>query len=141
MVEHSLGKGEVTSSILVIGSRVYSYTMTQIFQKAQIAIENPEAFGALQSTIERVFAPVRVERLMKRLEKRGVSIRNFEDVLNKGVLEQVDETLSSSGKSARTLYDVLTVSDQAQLRELYLTALESIEPSLREKYAKIYRYY
>jgi hypothetical protein len=115
--------------------------MTQIFQKAQIAIENPEAFGALQSTMERVFAPVRVEKFMERLVKRGVSIRNFEDVLNKGVLEEVDEILRGSGKSARVLYDALTVSDQAQMRELYLTALESIEPGLREKYAKIYRYY
>ena len=46
-----------------------------------------------------------------------------------------------SGRSARSLYDSLPVSDQAQMRELYLTALESIELGLREKYSKIYRYY
>ncbi len=115
--------------------------MTEIFQKAQIAIGNPEAFGALQSAIGRVFAPERVEKFMKRLEKRGVSIRDFEDVMNKRVLEEVDEGLSSSGKTARGLYDSLPVSDQAQMRELYLTSLESIELGLREKYAKIYRYY
>ena len=115
--------------------------MAEIFQKALIAIENPEAFGVLQSTIERIFAPARVEKFLKRLVKRGVSVRNFDDVLNKRVLEEVDETLKGSGKSARSLYDALTVSDQAQMRELYLTALESIELGFREKYAKIYRYY
>ena len=115
--------------------------MAEIFQKALIAIENPEVYGVLQSTIERVFAPVRVEKFMKRLVKRGVSIRNFDGVLTNRVFEEVDETLRGSGKSARGLYDALTVSDQAQMRELYLTALESIELGLREKYSKIYRYY
>jgi len=115
--------------------------MAEIFQKALIAIENPEAFGALRSTIERVFAADRVERFLKRLVKRGVSVRNFDHVMDKHVFEEVDETLSSSGKTARSLYDSLPLSDQAQMRELYLTALESIELGLREKYAKIYRYY
>ena len=115
--------------------------MTQIFQKALIAIENPAAFGVLQSAIERVFAPARVEKLLKRLVRRGVSIRNFDDVLNKRVLEDVDRGLKDSGSTARGWYDALTVSDQAQMRELYLTSLESIELGLREKYAKIYRYY
>ncbi len=115
--------------------------MAEIFQKALIAIENPEAFGALQASIERVFAPARVEKFLKRLVKRGVSIRNFDDVLNRHIFEEVDETLKSSGKTARGFYDALSVSDQAQMRELYLTSLESIELGLREKYSKIYRYY
>jgi hypothetical protein len=62
-------------------------------------------------------------------------------VLNKRVLDEVDETLSRSGKTALELYNSLSVSDQAQMRELYLTALESLELGLREKYSKIYRYY
>ena len=115
--------------------------MAEIFQKALIAIENPEAFGALQSTIERVFAPARVEKFLKRLVKRGVSVRNFDHVMDNRVMEDVDETLRNSGKTARGLYDALPLSDQAQMRELYLTSLESIELGLREKYAKIYRYY
>ncbi len=114
--------------------------MTQSFQKALIPIENPAVYGELQSAIERVFAPAVVLDLLKRLEKRGVSIRNFQDVLDKGILEEVDKSLKQSGKSARALYDALSVSDKAQMRELYLTALESVELGLREKYAKIYRY-
>ncbi len=115
--------------------------MAQIFQKALIPVEKTEQFGPLQSAIERIFAAERVEKFLKRLVRTGVSIRNFDDVLNKHILEDVDETLRKSGSSARSLYDSLTVSDQAQMRELYLTSLESIELGLREKYAKIYRYY
>ncbi len=115
--------------------------MTQGFQKAAIPIESPEVFGQLRSALDRIFAGERVERFLQRLSKRGVSIRNFQDVLDKRIFEEVDEALKGSGKSARGLYDALPVSDQAQMRELYLTALESVELGLREKYAKIYRYY
>ena len=115
--------------------------MAQILKKALIAIEQPEVFGQLQAAIERIFARERAETYLKRLVKSGVSIRNFEEVLNKRVLDEVDETLSRSGKTALELYNSLSVSDQAQMRELYLTALESLELGLREKYSKIYRYY
>ena len=115
--------------------------MTQIFQKALIPVERPDLFTPLQSAIERVLSADRVEQFLKRLVKTGVSVRNFQDVLDKRVLEAVDQTLRDLGQSARSLYDALPVSDQAQMRELYLTALESIELGLREKYAKIYRYY
>jgi hypothetical protein len=115
--------------------------MAQIFQKALIPVERTEQFGSLQSVIERVFATDRVENFLKRLVKTGVSIRDFEEVLNKHLFEDVDETFKKSGRSARSLYDSLTVSDQAQMRELYLTSLESIELGLREKYSRIYRYY
>jgi hypothetical protein len=39
------------------------------------------------------------------------------------------------------LYLALTVSDQAQIREFYLTALEAVDLGLREKFSKVYRYY
>jgi hypothetical protein len=115
--------------------------MAQIFQKALIPVERPDLFNPLQSAMERVFAADRVEQLLKRLVKTGVSIRNFQAVLDKRVLEAVDQALKDSRQSARSLYDALPVSDQAQMRELYLTALESVEQGIREKYAKIYRYY
>jgi pyruvate/oxaloacetate carboxyltransferase len=115
--------------------------MAQIFQKALIPVERPELFNPLRSAIQRVFAADCVERFLKRLVRSGVSIRNFQDVLDKRVLEAVDQALKDSGQSARSLYDALPVSDQAQMRELYLTALESVEQGVREKYAKIYRYY
>jgi hypothetical protein len=57
------------------------------------------------------------------------------------LFEQADLTLAKSGKSARQLYDALTVNDQAQVREFYLTTLEAVDLLLREKYNKLYRYY
>ena len=46
-----------------------------------------------------------------------------------------------TAKSAQQLYDALPVSDQAQVREFYLTALEAVDLPLREKFNKLYRYY
>ena len=58
-----------------------------------------------------------------------------------GLLEAADPALTKGGKGAKQLYEALSVSDQAQIRECYLTALEDIELPLREKYSKLYRYY
>jgi transposase-like protein len=115
--------------------------MTQIFQKALIPVVRTEQFGHLQSVIERVFAMDRVESFLKRMVKIGVSIRDFEEVLNKRLFEEVDETFGKSGRSARSLYDSLTVSDQAQMREFYLSRVEEVEPGLRTKFQQLYRYY
>ncbi len=41
----------------------------------------------------------------------------------------------------KQLYEALTVSDQAQMREFYLTTLEEVDLPLREKFSKLYRYY
>jgi hypothetical protein len=64
-----------------------------------------------------------------------------EAVLAKGLLEKVDEILAKSGKTAQQFYEALTVSDQAQLREFYLSKIEEIEPALRVKFQKLYSYY
>ncbi len=40
-----------------------------------------------------------------------------------------------------SLYQALTVSDQAQMREFYLSKIEEIEPTLRHKFRKLYQYY
>ena len=43
--------------------------------------------------------------------------------------------------SARQLYASLTLSDQAQMRELYLSKLETVDITLRHKFKKLYQYY
>ena len=48
---------------------------------------------------------------------------------------------AGSGKTAQQFYDALAVTNQAQIREFYLTALEAVDLPLREKYKKLYRYY
>jgi hypothetical protein len=61
--------------------------------------------------------------------------------MQRQALESADATLKQGGNSARDFLDALSLSDQGQIRELYLTALEEIDSSLREKYSKLYRYY
>ncbi len=111
------------------------------FQQAGIRIEKLEEFEALQSALRRVFAPGHAESLLRLLQRKGIPIRDFDRVLHERVLEAADAELAKSGKGAKQLYSELSVSDQAQIRELYLSALEEVDLPLREKYSKLYRYY
>ena len=116
--------------------------MSQVgYEQAGIAIERPEPFGALRSSVERVFSPTNVEKFLKKLVSNSVNVRDFETVLQKKLLEQVDSTLANSGTTAQALWEQLTVADQGQMREFYLTTIEEISLALRQKYNKIYRYY
>ena len=51
----------------------------------------------------------------------------------------MDDTLAKSG--AQKLYQALTVSDQAQMREFYLSRVEEVDSALRTKFQQLYRYY
>jgi hypothetical protein len=111
------------------------------FQQAGIRIEKLEEYEQLHSALNRIFAPAAVERFLRLLQRRGVPIRDFPRVLRERLLEKADATLSKSGKRAQQLYDALTTSDQAQMREFYLTTLEAVDQPLRERFNKLYRYY
>jgi hypothetical protein len=111
------------------------------FQQAGLKVEKPEEFEQLQSALQRVFGPQNVENFLRPLQRKRVPIRDFERVLREGLLEAADPATTRGSKNAKQLYEALSVSDQAQVRERYLTALEDIELSLREKYSKLYRYY
>ena len=61
-------------------------------------------------------------------------------ILARGVFEKVDDTLAKLG--AQKLYQALTVSDQAQIREFYLSQVEEVEPAAADtKFQQLYRYY
>ena len=111
------------------------------FEKAGIQVDKLEQFEQLRSAIERVFAPAGVEGFLKLLRRTGVPIRDFDRILREKLLERADSALAQSGNGAQQLYDALTVSDQSQMREFYLTALEAVDLPLREKFNKLYRYY
>ena len=116
--------------------------MSQVgFEQAGIAIERPEQFAALRSSVERTFSTGNVEKFLRKLVSNSVNVRDFETVLNKKLLEQVDSGLAHSGTTALALWQQLTVADQGQMREFYLTRLEELGLGLRQKYSKIYRYY
>jgi len=111
------------------------------FQQAGIGVEKLEEFEQLRSALGRIFSAGAVESFLRLLQRKGVPIRDFDRVLREQLLEKADRDLAKTGRGARQWYDALSVGDQAQVREFYLTALEAVNLSLREKYRKLYRYY
>jgi len=111
------------------------------YQQAQIAVTKTEEFEQLRSALERVLAPATVEKFYRKLQSRTVYVREFEKIAGSGILEELDGALAKSGKTARQLYESLTISDQALMREFYLERIEQVDVKIREKYRKVYRYY
>ncbi len=111
------------------------------FEQAAIKVEKEEEFEDLKSAITRAFTSENVLKYLKRLASAGIRIRDFESVLAKGILEQVDRTLAGCGQSAKSLYVALALSDQAQMKEFYLSKIEEVGPELRARFHKLYQYY
>ena len=111
------------------------------FQQPGIGIEKQAEYAQLQSALDRVFGANGVEGFLRLLQRKGVPIRDLDRVLREKLLEQADRELGKSGRSAQQWYDALSVGDQAQVREFYLTALEAVDLPLREKFKQLYRYY
>ena len=108
------------------------------FEQAAIKVEKEKEFEELKRAINRAFAPASVQKYLRKVASSGIRIRDFDSVLGKGILEQ---TGALSGRRARDLYDSLTVTDQAQMKEFYLFKVEEVGAELRAKYQKIYQYY
>jgi hypothetical protein len=111
------------------------------FEQATIKIEKEATFAELRASIERALSTASAGKFLKRMDGRGIRIRDFGGVLEKQVLESVDAELKKSGKTAKALYQELPVSDQAQMREFYLSKLEKVDVELRHKFKKIFQYY
>jgi len=111
--------------------------MTVAFEQAAIKVEKEREFVGLQAAVERAFLPEKVERFLKRLDRKGIRIRDFDAVLAQRVLEGFGEP----GLNAQQVYQSLPVSDQAQMREFYLSKLEAVEQQLRHRFKKLYQYY
>jgi hypothetical protein len=112
--------------------------MTVNFEQAAIKIEKAQEFAKLQGAIEQVFLPETAERFLKQMDRTGIRVRDFDGVLAKRLLEGVT---GEAGLGAQQLYQSLPVSDQAQMRELYLSKLETVEQSLRHRFKTLYQYY
>jgi|SRR5579863_240163 len=111
------------------------------FQQAVIKVEREAEFEELKGAINRSLGPDKAEGFLKRLRSHDLRARDWNSVLAKGVFEKVDDSLARSGKTARSLYQSLTVSDQAQIREFYLSRVEEVDPGLRANFHKLYQYY
>jgi len=108
------------------------------FAQAAIKVENEQAFGELKAAVVQVFAADRITKFLKKLNGQNIRIRDWEDILAAGTIDVIAETKLGA---ARSLYESLTVSDQGQVRELYLSKVEEVDPALRARFPKLYRYY
>jgi hypothetical protein len=102
-----------------------------LHEQATIPVGDPQAFGAVRSAIEAAFSSAKVKSFLKAIQSAGLRIRDFEQVLRRGLL----------GAPAEGEYGRLSNGDQGMIRELYLASLEKVAPELRGEYAKIYAYY
>jgi hypothetical protein len=75
---------------------------------------------------------------LKGLGSRKIRIRNLDAVF---AADLIDRATGDKAGTARSLYGSLPVSDQAQMREFYLSKIEEVDPALRAKFHKLYQYY
>ena len=112
-----------------------------MFEQAPVKVEREKEFGELKSALERVFAPERVEKFLRQLDKKGIRARDFAKVLDKKAIEATDEQVAGSGQSACQLYEQMGVGDQGLIREFYLSSVDQVSAELRRRYQKLFTYY
>ena len=105
------------------------------FEQAAIKVEKTQEYSRLQSAIEQSFSPARVEQFLKLMDRKGIRIRDLDALLAQRVLD------GETAQNAQQLYQSLTMSDQALMREFYLSKLEEVDSALRNRFKKLYQYY
>ena len=114
--------------------------MVGSFQQAAIKVEKEREFNQLRAAIEQALLPEAGERFLKLLDRANIRIRDLDGVLAARALEEAVKPVESA-TGAWKLYQALTMSDQAQIREFYLSRIEEIDADLRHKFKKLYQYY
>ena len=109
-----------------------------IFEPGVIKVEKEREFGDLKAAMEKAFAADRVTKYLKELESRKIRVRDLDAVF---AADAIDRATGDKTGSARSLYGLLPVSDQAQMREFYLSKIEEVDSALRAKFHKLYQYY
>jgi|SRR5882672_1003509 len=108
------------------------------FEQATIKIDSEQAFDELKAAVLQVFTADRITKYLKKLSSQNIRIRDWDAILAAGTIDVIAETKLGA---ARALYESFTVSDQGQMRELYLSKIEEVDQALRARFAKLYRYY
>jgi hypothetical protein len=108
------------------------------FEQATIKIDNEAAFAELKAAVGSVFVADRVTQYLKKLSAQSIRIRDWDAILSSGA---IDVVAGIKLGAARLLYQSLTVSDQGQMREFYLSKIEEVDQALRARFAKLYQYY
>jgi hypothetical protein len=109
-----------------------------MFEQGTLKVEKEREFGDLKSAMEKAFAADRITKYLKVLGSRNIRVRDLDAVL---AADAIDRVAGNIGGTARSLYSSLPVSDQAQVREFYLSKVEEVDPALRAKFHKLYQYY
>ena len=102
-----------------------------MFEQATFPVQNQQGFQQLAQRIDAAFAVNRADLFLASIAGKRLRIRQFEQVLDKGLL----------GKDSPELYKGLPTSDQAMIREKYLARIEKVQTELRQRFLKIYAYY
>ncbi len=109
-----------------------------IFEPGIIKVEKEREFGDLKAAMEKAFAADRVTKYLKELSSHKIRVRDMDAVF---AADAIDRATGDKAGTARSLYSSLPVSDQAQIREFYLSKIEEVDPGLRAKFHKLYQYY
>jgi len=109
-----------------------------IFEPGVIKVEKEREFGDLKAAMEKTFSADRVTKYLKALDSRKIRVRDLDAVF---AADAIDRAAGDKAGTARSLYSSLPVSDQAQMREFYLSKIEEVDPALRAKFHKLYQYY
>jgi hypothetical protein len=102
-----------------------------MFEQAAIAVQDEQGYARFHALLDAAFDARDVEVFLNRVSKARLRIRDFEGVLDRGLL----------GNDAASLYRGLPVSDQGLTRERYLRLLEEVPLELRQRYFRVYAYY
>ena len=108
--------------------------MNQGFVQAGIKVEREKEFSQLREALARVLSGDAADGFLRRVKRSGLRVRQLEEILAKGIPDAADGALAKSGTTARRLYEALALSDQALMREFYLTEVEKISAPLRARY-------
>ncbi len=97
MVESQPSKLLVAGSIPVSRSRDSRLVLRWVFEQATIKVEKEKEYEELKGAISHAFSPERIEKFLKRVNREGVRVRDWDSVLARGILEQVAEGKAGSG--------------------------------------------
>ena len=102
-----------------------------MFVQPVLPIEDEARFASVKASLEPLFAADNVAAFLKRVQRAGLRVRNFEELLQRGIL----------GKTTAEAYGAMNDSDRGQAREMYLSLVETVAPEMRGKFLKVYAYY
>ena len=102
-----------------------------LYERPTVSVDDAATFNALKTAIDAHFAERGIKDFLRSLDRSGLRIREFEQVLAADKL----------GAEAPAQYAKLSPGDQGQVRELYLASLEQVALPLRDRFFKLYAYY